>query len=130
MDVNQTSTLRILRAALFGFVLFLIGYMIPHPGALATTDPQPTINSVPGGFSAVGTVTINAANLTCLNGIAACSYTLNIQAGSTAGSTPCPAVTCTAFDSSQANFAVTWYDTTGATPWPASQLYAYGTVWR
>ena len=50
MNVNQPSVMRVLRAALFGFVLFLVGYMIPHPGALATPGPKATGDSVPGGF--------------------------------------------------------------------------------
>jgi hypothetical protein len=35
MNVNQSSVIRVLRAALLAFALFLIGYMLPHPGAMA-----------------------------------------------------------------------------------------------
>jgi hypothetical protein len=128
MNVNQSSVMRVLRAALFGFVLFLIGYMIPHPGALATTDPQPTINSVPGGFTATGQVTINTANLTCTGNLTSCSYPLTIQARTMSGNSTCTTTPCTAFNSNSANFTVTWYDQNGATPWSPSPLYASGTL--
>jgi hypothetical protein len=127
MNVNQSSVIRVLRAALLAFALFLIGYMLPHPGAMATPAPQGggSGSSVPGGFAAVGQVTINPANLTCSRA-GTCSYPLNIMARKTAGTTSCTYAACTAFNSSAANFTVNWYDQNGHTPWKASQLYASG----
>jgi len=120
--------MHVLRAALFGFALFLIGYMIPHPGAMATPAPlgSGSGSSVPGGFTATGQVTINPANLTCSSAATTCSYPLNISARKAAGKSSCTSATCTAFNSTQTKVAVTWYDQHDQTPWKASQLYASG----
>jgi hypothetical protein len=128
MNVNQSSVMRVLRAALFGFVLFLIGYMIPHPGALATTDPQPTINSVPGGFTATGQVTINTGAWPCATA-ATCSFYLSVQATAAPTAPSCSAPSnCGPFGSQKQSFAITYTDTAGNNLAGTSPLYVYGTL--
>jgi hypothetical protein len=135
MNVNQPSVMRVLRAALFGFVLFLVGYMIPHPGALATPGPKATGDSVPGGFKGLGKVTINQGAWPCAP---PCSFYLTVEAtaspypsvpvaGSpTAPSCPSSSANCGSFGSVDA-FKITWTDTNGGTL-TGPPLYVYGTL--
>jgi hypothetical protein len=137
MNVNQSSVMRVLRAALFGFVLFLVGYMIPHPGALATPAPKATGDSVPGGFKGKGLVTINQGAWPCATA-ATCSFYLSVQATASpypsvpvAGSPTPPACSnpsnCGSFGSGEP-FTITWTDTSGGTLTGYPDLYVYGTL--
>jgi hypothetical protein len=128
MNVNQRNVMRVLRAALFGFALFLIGYMIPHPGALAQPSATPTGGSVPGGFNGKGLVTITQGTWPCASA-PSCTVVLNVEASSSGlPNADCPALAqCAQFNANAANFPVTWLDSYD-NPLSSGKVYLAGSI--